>query len=436
MTLSSTEFPPRRFRLPVLLLSPVVVIFVSSNVVNAGNLLFNLLFSRWMGPAAFGELATLLTLKLALLGALGAVQFAVSQRIAADEGSFRAVPLAAALGHINKIAFIGLWMVLPLVLLGAWSSGVTETLGLSHVSLLLVLAASLPFAVPLSILRGVAFGRLASREVLLSANIEMLVRLVAASIAWHLGFGLPGVVASVSLSIVAGWVPLTHLLPKAQPGPDWDRVGVSIAAAAVPFVLLQLGQVILLDGDVVLARILVDAEASGYVAALSLFQRIQFFACFGLAGVLLPAVTRAVARNEPVLASAISMLGLFGLVSLTVLVCVTLFPEALVKTLVGPAFLPASGFLLPIAMAAVFFTLSYLVATFLHAIGDARGVWLFAIACPVQVIGMFLAGSDLQAIIFAKLGCQAGLLTLLLTCAVLRLRQNTKTPNSTSFQVE
>ena len=88
-----------------LVASPVIVIFLSSNFVNVGNLLFNVLFSRWMGPALFGDLAILLTVKLALLGVLGALGSAVSQRVAQssqDDGQ--------AIAVVNRLLFVGLWL--------------------------------------------------------------------------------------------------------------------------------------------------------------------------------------------------------------------------------------------------------------------------------------------------------------------------------------
>ena len=39
--------------------TPAVVVFLSSNFVNVGNLVFNMIFSRLMGPELFGVLAML-----------------------------------------------------------------------------------------------------------------------------------------------------------------------------------------------------------------------------------------------------------------------------------------------------------------------------------------------------------------------------------------
>lgn len=78
-------------------LGPVGILFLSAHVVTLGNLAFNVVFSRWMGPAHYGELATLLTLFLAITGVLAALQLSVTHEsrgrmIAASNPDSRACP--------------------------------------------------------------------------------------------------------------------------------------------------------------------------------------------------------------------------------------------------------------------------------------------------------------------------------------------------------
>src|SRR6056297_279408 len=78
----------------IFVIGPVAAIFLSANLANVGNLAFNMLFSGWMGPELFGELAVVLTIKLAALAILNAVQMAVSRDIAEgrrDLGSLAAL---------------------------------------------------------------------------------------------------------------------------------------------------------------------------------------------------------------------------------------------------------------------------------------------------------------------------------------------------------
>ena len=105
--------PSRKFdlrHLVSLAATPAFIVFLSSNFVNVGNLAFNMIFSRLMGPELFGVLALLLTIKLALLGVMGAAQMAVSQ-VVASASREEAPKVEQALSRINRFLFAGLFLL-------------------------------------------------------------------------------------------------------------------------------------------------------------------------------------------------------------------------------------------------------------------------------------------------------------------------------------
>lgn len=409
-----------------ILTSPVLLVFLSSNFVNAGNLAFNMLFSRWMGPALFGDLAVVLTIKLALLGVLGAVQMAVTRHIA-THGS----DVDRGIAKLNRLIFIALWFATPILLLLVEAGGGGERLGMTQPVLLLIVLMSLPFAAPLSILRGVVQGRMDVRGMLISANAEMIVRLGGAILLWQLGFGSAGVAVAIGLSIVAGWAVIAGRLPAEKDLSNWSRpLAKVLALAAFPFAVLQASQVLLLDGEILAAKILFDEHTAGLIAAVGLFQRIEFFACFGLVAVLLPVVAQTVADGRSAVHQAVPVAGLFMLVTALVLTAVSVIPEVLIRMMVGQEYLAATNLLPFAAGAASAFTLSYLLATFLAALGDFRGVWTIAAWVPVQMGGFFISGAvsdgvttpdDLMVI---KLGCQGALAAVLMGLAYARVRSD------------
>jgi O-antigen/teichoic acid export membrane protein len=406
---------PRRV-LAALLAGPVVAIFVSANLVNLGNLGFNLMFSRWMGPVLFGQLATLLTLFLAVMGVLGALQLAVSQRIAAQPDQPQA--LQAGLDRLARRGLVFGLAALPVLVAGTLVLDLGRTLGLATPLLLPLLMLCLPFALPLALGRGIVTGQLAARPVILSAQIEMWVRLIGAALAWHLGLGLAGVTAVIAFSVFAGWMPLRRAF-----GTDFHGTPAAVTPvilASLPFALLQAGQVVLMDGDVLIAQQRLGAEAAGLVAALGLFQRIQFFGCFSLAAVLLPAVAAQVSAGRNPLGAAVPVFGLFAAVTalLTGLACAA--PGTLITLLVGPAFLPAAPLLPLVSVAAAAFTLSYLLATYLAALGDRSGIWAISLACPVQIAAIAFWSDDLATLVAIKLLCQLALTAVLLARALWR----------------
>jgi O-antigen/teichoic acid export membrane protein len=416
---ASRPLPLRAFWL--MAASPAVAMFVSSNVANAGNLVFNMLFSRWMGPELFAQLATLLTVKLSLLALLNAVQMAVSQQVSGSDAQGD-----GALWRLNRLAFVGLALVVPLAVPAALSGALGRAVGVQSASAVMILLFALPVTAPLCLARGVAVGRLQVGRIIWSANLEMAVRLGGGVLAWQAGLGLTGVVAALALSLLAGWLPVRGAL---RPGPG---LGVSplarrVAVLALPFAVLQAAQVAHLDGDVLVANALLSPTDTGLVAVLSLFQRIQFFACFGLAAVLLPLVTAAAARGDSGFRQAGPVAAVFAGVSLPLMAVLVAAPDRVIGLLAGPAFAGAAPALPLAGLCAVLFTLSYLLATFLAALGDRRGIWLIAGFVPVQLgafalLGQSEAGLALGGMILAKALCQTALAASLLTLLLWRSR--------------
>lgn len=395
------------------LATPAVAIFVSSNVVNLGNLAFNVMFSRWMGPALFGDLALLLTLKLALLGVFGAAQMAASKWVAALDPSVGERP-EQSLARINRILFAVFWIGLaPLVAL-VLAGSVDARLGLAGPGPLIVLLLSTPFIAPLCLLRGLAMGRLAVGQVIVSANLEMAVRLLGAILAWQMGAGLTGVTAAVALSVVAGWAPLARR-PHPQPVAV-GRTARKLFVMALPFAVLQLVQVLTLDGDIFLAKAVFDEAEAGYLAALSLFQRIQFFGSFALASVLLPTVIAARAAPGEAL---VPVFALYLGATATLLGVALVAPAAAVELLVGAAYLAAAAGLLPVVLSAAAFTASYLLVVALAGRDDFRAVGAAGLAVALQLAAVAAAaigfGSGWLGVLWVEAACQI-LLLVVITC--------------------
>lgn len=419
-------------RMILFLASPTVLIFISSNFVNAGNLVYNVIFSRLMGPELFGDLSAVLTLQLAIFGVLTALQLAVSQRTAATSDTDRAA-LDQTLARLNLVSFWGLAIALQVILFAVFASDLSEQIGLSSPWLLVAILSSLPFTAPLAILRGIALGRLRVNAVILSSNLEMLIRLVGGLLAWQTGLGLTGVAATVPFSIVAAWFTLRQELPVApriNPVPSIPCRGLFLAA--LPFAMLQFCQVALLDGDVLAAKALLDVTDAGNAAALILFQRIQFFGCSGIIAFLLPSVTAILASGGLPLDRFRPSAILFCAVSIFFLTGITFFPGTLMNMLVGPAFVGAVPILWMAGTCATAFTLSFLLATFLAGLNDRVGIWLIAMAVPVQIVAILKAAHDptftLQALYEIKLCVQLLLVASLMARSIWTLGQYRSSP--------
>ena len=427
----SSFIPARSFALASVL-TPALVLFISANLANAGNFAFNLLFSRLLTPAQFAELTFLLTLKLGLMSLFGAIQMATSGQVAAG----RLTSAHLQNGLLRRVWVLGTLALLPLVLVLA-----LNTPGLNAA---LVLALALPVVGPLSLLRGLYLGQLNMPRSVASVQLEMMVRLGFSLLFWALGFGLPGLALALTLSIFAAWLPLTgsEKLPECRAGDaralankaPADRainsgaaIATQIALAALPLAGLQVAQVLLLDGDIFIARARLSQDDAGVLAALNLIQRIQFFACFGLSMALFPAVLTAVREGRALRRVLWPIAALYLAVTLPLLLFAGLMPGQLLDLVVGQAYSAGTPFVFFSCLAAALFTLTYLAMTLLIALKKVRLVAALLVFTIFQLTLQYLrvSGGDglaegdggLGALVYAKVGCQLFLAGLCLALA-------------------
>jgi O-antigen/teichoic acid export membrane protein len=328
----------------------------------------------------------------------------------------------------------GLWLGLiisPPIVWALFGQKLGLAIGLSSHLTLPLLAIAMPFALPLSLARGVATGDLHIRQVVLSANLEMLVRLVGGVVAWQIGLGLEGVVVAIAASIMVGWLCVQPSLKVTTKRSSIDPPVLRlIAIAALPFAALQVSQVALLDGDVFFAKAYMSDTQAGYIAALGLLQRIQFFACFGLASALLPVVAQAVAKGDNAWRAARPVFVIFAMVTMILIGGLTWRPDLAVLILVGPKFQGAAAAAPLAGWAAAAFTGCYLLITFLTALGDRRAAWFAVVLIPIQFSTFFAfakMGPGLTPeILLTVKACVLAALTVILMRRTLRVMRSRK----------
>lgn len=273
------------------LLGPAAALFVSANIANAANLLFNMIFARLMGPVAFADLTLLLTLKLGVLSFLGALQFAFAEHTAKIGDRHAGKVKAHALSWRSlKISVPIMFVVMAL------ANYISASLNFSSPLALGLLALAIPFFLPMVIYRGLTQGLIDVPKIILSIQAEWIIRLVGSIILWQMGFGLPGIAIAVGLSIVAGFVFSTDRqdakLHKTALKSKDAFAARALGVTALPYITLQAAQVLVLDSDILVAKAMFSAQTAGLVAGLLLIQRVFFFAFLSCSTILQPYIAK------------------------------------------------------------------------------------------------------------------------------------------------
>lgn len=350
------------------LMGPAAALFLSANIANAANLLFNMVFARLMGPAAFADLTLLLTLKLGILSFLGALQFAFAQQVAKSPDRKISKKKSQAL------SWRSLKVSIPITFIVIASADCTASaLNFSSPLALIVLALAIPFFLPMVIYRGLTQGLIDVPKIIFSIQAEWVIRLVGSVILWKMGLGLSGIAAAVGLSILAGFVFSTdkqdrsrHEIMRAVKKPYNVKV---LAMTAMPYLILQVAQVVVLDSDIIIAKTLFTPQMAGLVAGLLLIQRVFFFAFLSCSTILQPYVARQ-SSGEKSMHALFTLLGAIAIISIIALMIIIPNSNLLVSLMLGENFAQLSSIVWISALTGAVFIVSHLCAVYQIAKGQ------------------------------------------------------------------
>ena len=355
-----------------------------ASITNYGS---NVIFSRLLSPASYGDFTALIAFSVIAAVPTGAAQTVVAERIAVllTEGEHdRARYLIRhAVAHIGMIALtLGL-------LYAACIPLIKPMLGLQAIGPAIALA---PLLV-LSFFLPVAYGVLQGMERFIALGAIMLIvaiSRVVIGVPWTLaGGGAGGPLFGQALGCLLAVGATVYLLRRylLRRGTGAARTGLrrrpdrrTLAAGGV-FIAFAL----ISNLDVLLAKLLLSAHAAGEYAALATVEKIIIFVPGAVAIVMVPSAAKAMrvdgsARHVLRLASL-----LVAGITLLVAVPAVLAPHLLLQLMFGREYVNAASGVPPIVCAGAGLALLYLLVAYTVAIQDRRWVWLLAGGVALQV---------------------------------------------------
>jgi O-antigen/teichoic acid export membrane protein len=365
----------------------MMALTLMASVVNYAS---NLIFSRVLTPAGYGDFTALIALTVIAAVPSGAAQTVVADRLAvygaAGDQRTIAYLIRHAAAHVLVYA-----TVLGLVYL-ATIPLIDDLMGLQSTGSAIALAPMLILA----FFTPVAFGILQGLERYVALGLVML--WIAASriifgVPWALsnfGHGPGGAflgmaVGNLTALIVVWWI-VRH--QRAPAGTGAARAGVrrkmdtKTVAAGGAF----MGFAFLSNFDVILAKLVLDGHQSGEYAALATIEKIVVFLPGAIALLMVPSAAKARvvagSARRVLRVSALAVLGATLLVALPALVA----PRLVIETMFGSDYSKASGGVMPITLAGLGLALLYLLVVYTVAINDRRWVFLLVGGMALQVI--------------------------------------------------
>ena len=315
------------------------VLLLSTAVVAATNLLYNLLLARMLGVSGFGHASALYTLLMMIAAITLSFQIITSKFIARNSD----IPIQAQIYTrlLHRAWQVGLGVTILLIAASAYLQSYFN-LPAQHDLILLAIAAGV--YIPLGARRGTMQGCYNFRSLAINVVVEVAVKLGAALLFLHFGMGVTGVMTAVLLSIVAAYI-------AGQPEAKYRSISagqVGIRTKIAPFgegmqaVLYFIGQVILSNLDILLVKHFFPPSEAGVYAAVALVGRVVFMLSWSVVSSMFP-VSASHAHQEGRSALYTGLL-LVGTVTSIFIAAVALAPEPVWRTLLGKPFLLTTSF--------------------------------------------------------------------------------------------
>lgn len=364
----------------------VMLTLVASGV----NYLSNLVFSRLLSPAEFGDFTAVLAFAVIAAVPTAAAQTIIAERVARSvaEGRVEQVRwlIRHALGHVVAVAaMVGLLYALALPL-------VIELLEIRAPGPAIAL---LPLLI-LTFISPVALGALQGMDRFIAFGLMILaiaVSRIAFGAPWAAsGGGSGGAIGGQAIGLLvvligAAWLLRDQLMPRGsgaatsglrrKPTP----AALSASAAFVAFAVIS-------NLDILLAKFFLSSHEVGLYAALATVSKVVIFLPGAVAVVMVPNAARA--RHSPEESRRVLRIAALLVVVTTLVAAVpaALAPELVVRLMFGSEYVDAQAGVLPIVCAGAGLALLYLLVTYAVAIDDRRWSWIVVAGVALQVGGI------------------------------------------------
>lgn len=386
-----------------------MVMIIGSNAVNFLNYLYHLIMGRMLGPANYGELASLLSL-MGLVSIIPAsINLVIIKYVSSTHNQAKLNNLISWLkSNVIKSSLV----LFALLLLT--SPFIASFLHLSKTIYLIIIAVTFLVSFQSIFYRAILQGLLKFKETVISILAENVVKLAASIVLIYLGFRVGGAVFSFLIANTVGWyITTTYLKVKTKKVSELPDVK-SMALFALPVALQSFSMTSLYSSDVILIKHFFSAHDAGIYAALSTLGKIIFFATGPIGAVMFPLISNRSAKGEQY--KKIFLLSMGATLSLAILILLfyLTLPEFVIGLLYGSLFLEASGLLIWFGLFMALFTLAALIINYQLSLGKGRVVIFPTLAAILQITLVWFYHPSILAVIFISLVTCALLLAALL----------------------
>jgi O-antigen/teichoic acid export membrane protein len=398
------------------------ILFVGTFLVNIITYLFNVIVGRLLGDnAKFGEYFSLMSIVYLLSVPAAMFGTTVTKYVSVASATDDYERIKNILVIVTKYALYFVFVVVGiLIIFNAPLSKIlkiTDTQNLIWLSL--VYATSFPLLIPGSALNGLQkFG-----STVLYSGALIMIRLILAVLFILAGYSVNGILMALIISNIVMYaaqmihvdtliknvrLTWTHIPNKVKlftrkiftsHQQDEQEVKKELFEFSKHSLATMLGLGILVQADVILAKVFLSPTEAGIYASLALIGKVIPFFSQPLIQVMFPYITKKYTRKENFLSSFALVIGFVFLCSGAISAIYIIFPTLIVGGLFGQKFLPASQYIGLFSVFEVTYALINAFVYFFLSIDKNKLASSILIAGLLQVAGIYLFHKDITQII-------------------------------------
>ena len=381
------------------LLSGSMIMLVSSGVVGATNLVYNIAIARLLGAAQFGHATAIYTLLMLLSSVTLAYQLVCSKFVAKNE------QIAAKVAVYNRLHRRS-WRVSILVglLIIAAAPVISNYLNLPSRTYVILLGLGTCLYIPLGVRRGLMQGAYEFRRLAENFILEVVVKLGGALVLLHYGLGVSGVIEAVVASIAVAYLagrpsPAFRVTPRVGLPVSWDE--------GMQAIVFFVGQVIINNLDILLVKHFFPAALAGLYAAVALVGRVVYMLSWSVVSSMFP-VSAGSSHERGGRAVMGTALLLVVLVASTFTMAMWLAPNSLWMAVLGHGFMVQvqgsfSALLVLYAALTGIYSFSVVLMTYEMSRRIANASWLQLAFSGAIALGIYLFHSTLHQVITVQM---------------------------------
>ena len=370
---------------------------ISAMIVNLGNYLYNLIVGRMLGPSGFADASLLVTMLLVLSFLAMTFQLTAAKFSAEMDGeeSQLLVSLMSRYGLVVG-AVISLCMVL-------FSNQLQLFFQSQSAWMYIIFALCVPLYFLMSVGRGHVQGIRNFRQLSISYQVEMLIRLCGTVALLRLLDVDPAI--SISLGILAsvalGYLPIRN--KRVKPISSAGRITKTLLVFATYTLVYELSQVLINNTDILLVKHYFAAEEAGLYAALAMIGRVVFFIAWMFAMILLPHVVAAEKAGKDSRSLLWKYVGYTAILGAIITGVSYILPELIVHILFGTAYVEIASLLWLYALATSLFAVANMFAYYFLSRSVYGPIYLTFIVGLLQIFGLVAFHDTLLQVVLLQL---------------------------------